>query len=288
MKKKHIAAALIFCLLLSAIAIRKTWKYYGLTTEQTPYTCLHHQDDTLRLAIIGDSWAHLHQPHDSLLQQAISKQTGRPVKVSSYGLCGQTSKEVYLSMFNNEGLRRLLSEGADYCFISVGINDTYKKTGANYFAQHTCMILRFLLQNGIAPILLEIPDYDIAYTYEHQTLRKKLLRQLSMVITGSALDCREDYRQALRRKIEARRLKDSIILIANQHWDMSLYITDRMHLNSRGYQVLDSIIANQLQVCTAQPFPSYHRTSASHNRAAAPSHVGEGAAAHEKRYRKQM
>ncbi len=251
MKKKSVAAALIACLLMGAIAIGKTWKYYGLATERASYACLHHQDDTLRLAIIGDSWAHLHQPHDSLLQQTISKQTGRSVKVNSYGLCGQTSKEVYQSMFNDEGMHRLLSEGADYCFISVGINDTYKKIGANYYAHHTCMILRFLLQNGITPILLEIPDYDIAYTYEHQTLQKKLLRQLSMVITGSALDCREDYRQALRKAMETQPLMSGTVIIANQHWDRSLYIADRMHLNSRGYQVLDSIIANQLQVCTA-------------------------------------
>jgi lysophospholipase L1-like esterase len=149
-------------------------------------------------------------------------------------------------MFNDRGLRRQLSEGADYCFISVGINDTYKKMGADYFAHHTCLILRFMLQNGITPILLEIPDYDIAYTYEHQTVRKKLLRQLSMGITHSTLDCREDYRQALRTAMEEERLASSIVIIANQHWDASLYAADRMHLNKRGYQVLDSLIVKHL------------------------------------------
>lgn len=247
MKGKIIAATVIACLLLGTTAIIwKAWRYYGLASEREAYACKRQQDDTLRLAIIGDSWAHLHQPYDTLLQQTISSKTGTPVKVSSYGLCGQTSKEVYLSMFNDRGLRRLLSEGADYCFISVGINDTYKKIGADYFAHHTCLILRFMLQNGITPILLEIPDYDIAYAYEHQTVRKKLLRQLSMGITHSTLDCREDYRQALRTAMEEERLASSIVIIANQHWDASLYATDRMHLNKRGYQVLDSLIVKHL------------------------------------------
>lgn len=242
MKKKTIVIVLIISFLLGLAAIKKARSYYGLQSERVAYTCGHQHDDTLRLVLIGDSWVYMHQPYDTLLRQAITMQTGRPASVCSYGLSGKTSKEIYTSLFDNEGLRRLLTLGADYCFVSVGINDTYKKMGADYFAHHTCMILRLLLQNGITPILMEIPDYDIAYVYEHQTLKKKMLRRLSMIVTQSELDCREDYRQALRTAMEAQQLTGRIVIIANQHWDMSLYETDRMHLNERGYRVLDSLI----------------------------------------------
>ena len=66
-----------------------------------------------------------------------------------------------------------------------------------------------------------------------------------MLVTGSPLDCRESYRQALRQVIEERRIVGPLI-IPNQHWDMSLYQPDRMHLGCRGYEVLDSCICKYI------------------------------------------
>lgn len=241
---KHPKSSLVFLAVLVAVVATvglKARHYYGVAAERPVYPCQHHRDDTLRLAIVGDSWAFCHRDHDGSLARLLGERTHRPVKVGTYGLCGATSKEVYVSMFEDDGLRRLLQAGADYCFISVGINDTYKKMGARYYAHHTVLILRFLLENGITPILLEIPDYDISYAYERQTPDRKLLRRLSMLVTGNPLDCRESYRQALRQVIEERRIVGPLI-IPNQHWDMSLYQSDRMHLGCRGYEVLDSCI----------------------------------------------
>jgi len=247
MKKKVFLIAFAIIIVLIMTVYITAHHYFGLMNERPIFSCQQHQDDTLRLAIIGDSWAFYHHDYDVSLAQQLSEKTHHPVKTSTYGLCGATSKEVYCSIFEDETLHRLLKNGFDYCFLSVGINDTYKKMGADYYAHHTTLILRFLLQNGISPIILEIPDYDINFAYEHQTSGRKCLRQLSMLITNSSLDCRQDYRQALRKRLDEAHIAQQIALIPNLQWPMRLYLSDRMHLNEKGYKVLDycltSIIA---------------------------------------------
>lgn len=222
------------------------YNYYAPASERDIYTCEQHQNDTLRIAMIGDSWVFLHYPYNETLENLISRKKKRPVKVSAYGLCGKTSKEVYNSFFNDQAIQSLLEQGADYCFISVGINDTYKKMGANYYTQSTAFILRFLLQNNIKPILLEIPNYDINYAYEHQTTSKKLLRQLSMLVTCSQIDCREEYRHALIHQLQDLGIENHIIILRFPY-SMDYYEADRMHLSDKGYQLLDSCISESLK-----------------------------------------
>ena len=237
---------LLAVLAVLLVAVMMTYAYYADALQQTPYPCQQHDDDTLRVILIGDSWACYHQPHDAHLSQLLQELTRKPVKVVSYGLCGKTSKEIYGSLFDDNGMRQLLTRGADYCFLSVGINDTYKKTGAASYAQHTMQILRFLCTNHITPIVLEIPNYDIAFAFERQTMTRKLLRYLSMLFTNSPLDCREKYRKALRETIQSDSIAHKTHIIPTQSWSLHLYQYDRMHLNDLGYQTLDSCIAHTI------------------------------------------
>lgn len=236
-------AAIVFVAGCIAIGSRME-DYYGTEPYHQPYDCIHHSDDTLRVAIIGDSWAYMHRQHDDSLESRIFNNTRRPAKVISYGICGLTSKEVYQSIFNNDSLIRILHTGADVCFVSVGINDSYKKMGADYYTCHTIDIIRFLLHNNIKPIIMEIPDYDIQKAYERQTYLRKMLRKISMKVTGSRLDCREDYRQALRKALLTAGLYDSISLLPVQKWPHSYYLPDGMHLNAKGYADLDSCLCD--------------------------------------------
>ena len=242
MKKKWVFLFLIVCICLSIVKV--AYDYYAVAPERPIYSCHHHESDTLKILIIGDSWAYFHQPYDSSLGELLYKKTERPVQVVSNGLCGKTSKEVYLSLFEDKKLKEIVSRGADYCFISVGINDSYKKIGASYYARHTISLIRFFLRNHVNPIILEIPNYDIAKAYKRQTNSRKILRQLSMKITNSQIDCREDYRQSLRQQLLAEKLTDSIIILTVKNWDASFYKPDGMHLNNKGYVSLDSCICN--------------------------------------------
>lgn len=251
---KRLILVIVAILIITGIAIVVMGRnYYGLASElcccrelvcerETPQ-CHKELGDTLRLSVIGDSWAFRHQDYNASLAEELSKQTHRPVKVSSYGLSGKTSKEFYLCLFEDESISRVV-DGTSFCFVSVGINDTYRKIGLTYYIHHTILILRYLLKKNITPILLEIPDYDIYYAYNHQTYDRKLLRRISMLITHSPLDCRREYREAMRQVLADEHLTDKVLVVSNQQWDMTHYVADRMHLNSQGYKALDSCIVS--------------------------------------------
>ena len=145
-KNKIILILLALVLICIGLAI-PVYNYYTPASKRPTYTCQHHQDDTLRLTMIGDSWVFNHYPYNDTLASMIKQKTKKPAIVSAYGLCGKTSKEVYQSIFEDQTMKNILEQGADYCFVSVGINDTYKKMGAKYYAQSTINILRFLLKN---------------------------------------------------------------------------------------------------------------------------------------------
>ena len=239
-KKKHIWIIAI-CVFICIGLLIPAYNYYAPATERPAYTCQQYQDDTIRIAMIGDSWVFFHYQYNDTLADQINQKTGKPVKVSAYGLCGKTSKEIYQNIFDDQIMKDLLEQGADYCFISVGINDTYKKMGANYYSHSTICILRFLLKNNIKPILLEIPNYGIHYVYEHQSFDRKFLRQISMLLTNSKIDCIKDYQQSLLQVLCKENLDNKIIIIRHT-WSMENYKTDKMHLNNKGYKALDSCI----------------------------------------------
>lgn len=244
--RKNKVILLIMTLVLICIGLAiPAYNYYAPASKRPTYTCQHHQDDTLRLAMIGDSWIFYHYPYNDTLASMIKQKTKKPAIVSAYGLCGKTSKEVYQSIFEDQTMKNILEQGADYCFVSVGINDTYKKMGAKYYAQSTINILRFLLKNNIKPILIEIPNYDINYAYGHQTADRKLFRQLSMLLTRSDIDCRQQYSLALTQELAKTGIGEQIQII---HFPGTpeYYKSDRMHLNEKGYHILDSCIVNEI------------------------------------------
>ena len=226
------------------------YNYYAPPTEREAYIIPRHHDDTIRIAFIGDSWAAMHKEHDCIISQIIEDSIDRPVKVSSFGIHGKTSKEVYNNLFDNKDLRSFMMRGYDFCFISAGINDTYKKMSTSYYRISMDNIIRFMLTNKIHPIILEIPDYDIIKAYVRQKTSRKLLRKISILITGSQIDCKQGFRNTLRELIYGNQYGYQINILNYQEWNnnfrddiKSYYLGDGMHLNHIGYTKLDSCIA---------------------------------------------
>ena len=227
--------------------------YYSPAKEIKSFVIKHHDDDTIRIAFLGDSWAFFHKHHTCKMDSIIKSKTCQPVKVMSEGACGATSKLIYNRFEANGNIHRILKEGPDYCIIAAGVNDTHLKIGKLYYLANMKLILNFLIQNRIKPIILEIPNYDIYKIYNEINPLKKLLRHFSMVYTRSRMDCRDDYRQALRVMLQENFPSQSIILIKYDDWNSdayndidSLYREDRIHLNDKGYNVLDSYISTQI------------------------------------------
>ena len=229
------------------------YNYYAPPTEREAYIIPHHHDDTIRIAYIGDSWAAMHEEHKCIISQIIKDSIHRPVIVSSFGIHGKTSKEIYYGLFDNKDMRSFMMQGYDFCFISAGINDTYKKMSTSYYKKSMDNVILFMLTNKIHPIILDIPDYDINKTYNNQLLIRKILRKASMLITRSQMDCKQDFRNTLTELIYENNYNNQISILKYQEWNnnyrddvKSYYLCDGMHLNQIGYAKLDSCIANHI------------------------------------------
>ena len=230
------------------------YNYYAPPRMRQPYLIPRHHNDTIRVAYIGDSWAAVHKNYDSRMERMIEVRLYRPVKVLSYGICGLTSKEIYNHLFDDPKLKTFIQQGFDFCIISAGINDTYKKMSTTYYKKSMNGIIQFLLTNKIYPIILEIPDYDIQKAFDRQTLTRKKIRQVSMTITRTPIDCKEMFRHELLELITEKGYKDIVSILHYKSWNgyytnhqKHLYLNDGMHLNANGYKQLDDAIARLLE-----------------------------------------
>lgn len=251
--KKIIIIMLLFISIVCTLIAYIAYRYYAPPCLKEPYQ-MKKPDDTLRIAYIGDSWAFMHKDHDCQIEQLLEDSLHRPVKVHSYGICGKTSKEIYDNMFENADFKHFLQKRSyEYCFISAGINDTYKKMSTSYYQQSMDGIIQMLLANHIHPIILEIPDYDIQKAYYNQKTNRKMLRKLSMYMNNTPLECKQLFRHTLDELVNTNNYQEIISIIRYQSWNneynndqQKLYKGDGMHLNDKGYEILDSVIANEI------------------------------------------
>ena len=242
---------ILFIIVVLGCLAYKMLLYYAPPSAYQSYAIPQKQEDTLRIAYLGDSWAFMHQEHNCEISKILEVTLHRPVRVHSYGMCGLTSKEVYENIFNNSDLKHFLQKRRyEYCFISLGINDTYKKMGITYYQQSMENIIRFFLANHIHPIILEIPDYDIFKSFDRQELSKKILRRISMFINKTPLDCKQQFRKSLDDMITKKKYADMVSIIRYLSWNKNstndlemIYQNDGIHLNEVGYARLDSCIA---------------------------------------------
>ena len=252
MKTIRIIIATLFAYTCISIAY-ESYLYYAPPSYRHPYQINRH-GDTLQIAYIGDSWALMHREHNCQIAKLLEDTLHRPVEIHSYGICGLTSKEIYEKMFDIGNFRDFLQKrGYDYCLVSAGINDSYKKMCTDYYKISMDGIIQFLLSNHIHPIILELPDYNIQKAFDRQTLNRKILRYLSMFINNMSIDCKQMYRNALDEMIKAKGYQNSVRIIHYLSWNNDynsdlqiLYQSDGMHLNKQGYGKLDSVIVKEI------------------------------------------
>lgn len=222
-----------------------------------------YHDDTLRVAIIGDSWAefhsHLHGTVDSLFPKRASQMIGVPVQCRIRGKGGAMSKEIYYFMFRelteedpmkpDYCTQPLIEWHPDYCVLQAGINDAIFQRGLDYYTEHYRMMLRLLLYNGIRPVAMEMPMVDAASAIDYKTYFKRSAYHLKAYLLGTRGNNVPRYQSALRQMLEETGLKDSVVFIPADSWipegwhDTSVFLRDRIHLNLDGYKKLDSVIA---------------------------------------------
>ena len=170
-----------------------------------------------------------------------------PVKTESYGFGGLTSKKIYNALFELERFKMFMKNGYHYCIVSAGINDTYKKMSKSYYKTSMNCIIRFLIDNRIFPIILEIPDYNIYQAYNNQKKYKKIIQRFSMFVNSTEMDCKQQFRNALNEEIKEKRYGNMLSIIPFKSWNKdynkdleTIYNIDQVHLNERGYATVFS------------------------------------------------
>jgi lysophospholipase L1-like esterase len=222
-------------------------------------------DDTLRVAVIGDSWAECHMTLgcDSLIVQYGRKLTQKPIKCIIRGMNGAKSKDVYHYMFRSQTqeyswmhdicTQPLLEEHPDYCVVMVGINDTWKKRPVSYYAGNYRLIIRLLLANHIRPVVMEIPDFEMGEWLDKYKKHQRRTYRFYSYFTGVVEDDITPFRNGLHDMLKTTGLVDSVLYIPANHWlprnhhySNSIYQDDHVHLNYQGYHILDSCIVSEI------------------------------------------
>jgi lysophospholipase L1-like esterase len=243
----------VFIALIIGIIIINNLPYLSPAEKQEGITFMQHDDDTIRVAYIGDSWADGHKKVKCVIDSLVYFSTGRPVVVKTAGISGLTSKNIYYGLFRDRSMRNVIEWGPDFCFVVAGINDTDRKMGKGYYKENMRLIIDLLFEHHITPIILEIPSYDILFSYKRRSRQVKFQYLASMVVTWSKMNCIEDYRTAYYALLDEQGWSDQVITISYKDWNpdgykdkRGLYDGGLMHLNARGYLVLDTCIAHKI------------------------------------------
>ena len=225
------------------------WQYlWALEEEHKAYDVAHHDDDTLRVAMIGDSWVGLRtkEANDRIGRQ-LSQLTGRHVVVNTKGKGGERSRGIYQLMFEDGeyGTRSLIADGPDFCVVFAGINDAGANLGTKQFCHHYGMILHHLLQCNIRPVVVEIPDVDIWTLYKHKPIKNIAGDFVKSTMTGCGMYHFREYREALNQMLTDGNCMDKVVFVPMKEWSDSpnILLDDQIHLNRNGYERMDSCIA---------------------------------------------
>jgi lysophospholipase L1-like esterase len=253
MRKYIIVVFVLLALVVAFVCYYSYCPCYRPAVKQTGLSVLHHDDDTIRIAYIGDSWAYNHKEMKCVIDSMIHAQIGKQVQIRNVGVCGLTSKEIYNGLFSNMEFKSILEWGPDFCFVSAGINDSNIKNGSDNYKENMRLLISLLLDNHITPVILEIPYYDIYYTFWRMSFVTLYTSIRSMLYTKLPINCIDSYSNAYNELIIEQQWQDVVITIRRSDWNSNgykgqkeLYTADRLHLNQDGYFVLDSCIASQI------------------------------------------
>ena len=255
--KKHIILFISLFVAVSFIYIGFVLKNYYSLAEGIVYKSnnLALYQDTITVIFIGDSWASYHSQYDLHLKTCIETKVNKPTKVISKGTVGAKTKTIYKEMHIDgpSGTKELIELLPDYAIVSAGINDAVAKMGTKNYCHHYNLIIKNLLSAGIKPIIIDMPQVDYRAIYQRESMIAKIRHHISSWITGAPLWTFDDYRSTLQSLIRQDEIKKHLIYIPASEWNYEgytdsrmLYKEDHVHLNEKGYLLLDSCITSYI------------------------------------------
>lgn len=258
-------AAIAAAIAVAAYFLAPVYTFYYVPEELPPYSIPpKHHDDTLRIAVIGDSWADYHTSlsGDTIIANAASRLSDIPVKTETRGKKGALSKEIYYFMYEDKTTEHdyepdrctqpLIEQHPDYCVIFAGINDVTYLRPTSFYAENMRLIIRLLLHNGIRPVVMEIPIVNFTYPMPGFPFKERWFYRIRSVLMGTFANKGADYQRALTEMLDRQGLRDSVVYISARQWnpegclDETMFLEDHLHLNLAGYQRLDSCITTEI------------------------------------------
>lgn len=253
-------------LIIGFIYLREYYRDNFEPSEQLPYYPIkpRAQEDTIRVIIVGDSWAEFHAnlEGDTIFEIESKKMTDIPMRSWSRGKGGSLSKQIYYFMYDSlteehafeqdRCTQPLIESHPDYCALYAGINDVIFKRSFHYYTENLRHMIRMLLHLGIRPVVMQIPMVDAASAIDYKPFLKRSPYHIRAFILGTEYNTIPDYREAQMKMLKETRLIDSVLFIPTDKWDKKggwddqIYTFDRVHLNMRGYHVLDSCLASEI------------------------------------------
>lgn len=253
MRRYIVVIIVLLFLVVAFICYYSNCPCYKPAEMQTGLNVEYHNDDTIRIAYIGDSWAYIHKDMRCDIDSIIYSQIKKTVQIRNAGISGLVSKEIYYAIFSNRDLRSVIEWGPDFCFVSSGINDSNLKLGRENYKENMRLLISTMLDYNIIPIILEIPYYDVYYTFWRSPPVSMLRSIRSMLWTQSSIDCIDSYSNSYNDLIIEQQWQNNVITIRRNDWNpqgykgqKELYTSDRMHLNQDGYLRLDSCISSHI------------------------------------------
>lgn len=257
MKQRLFFSLIGIAILLSTIffirkRIAKADNIANTLTINKPYTT----DSTINISVIGDSWAYYAGERrfcntlDSLLAENNINANTR-----NCGVPGAKSRDIYNYLLSSESpphpIRNLIESGTDYAILFCGINDQNGQYGADFYAYHTMNILTSLVEAGITPIYLELPEWNIKELYKKYKITKYICYKALCIITSKQYDeaaTTELYRNALYSQLRQSAINDKVIFIKwNEIKSVDIW-DDDLHLNETGYRRLAEDIVKQASI----------------------------------------
>ena len=253
-------------LIIGLIYLLCFYKDNFVPSEQLPYYSIkpRAQEDTIRVIIVGDSWAEFHAnlEGDTIFEIESKKMTDIPMRSWSRGKGGALSKQIYYFMYDSlteehsyeqdRCTQPLIESHPDYCALYAGINDVIFKRSCHYYTENLRHMIRMLLHLGIRPVVMQIPMVDTDMAIDYKPFHKRSPYHIRAFLLGTEFNTIQDYREAQMKMLKETKLIDSILYIpANKWdkiggWDENIYISDHLHLNMYGYHVLDSCLASEI------------------------------------------
>jgi hypothetical protein len=165
-KRRRLATIIVVLLVCCAFTAVGLWRYIGNERRFDPDAQSTHSGppksftEKTAIVIVGDSWI---KPDLALVVSSyLTTNLNHKYEAQPFGHPGGKSRQIYRNLTSNWST--ILTNGIiKYCVVIVGVNDCGGHIGADFYSHHVLAISRLLLTNGITPVIVDAPEFDIAH-----------------------------------------------------------------------------------------------------------------------------